>query len=77
MTGVLPMALAAVQNGVRKGAVLLKPVTLPRSLRWLRLDHSPCPQDVVLHLCGRPPISLFAKPDGDAMITAFSFTRQG
>ena len=63
MTGVLPMALAAVQNGVKELFLPAENAAEAAVAEGLTVYPARSAQDVVLHLCGAEPITP-ATPDG-------------
>ena len=63
VTGVLPMALAAVQNGVKELFLPAENAAEAAVAEGLTVYPARSAQDVVLHLCGAEPITP-AAPDG-------------
>ena len=63
VTGVLPMALAAVQNGVKELFLPAENAAEAAVAEGLTVYPARSAQDVVLHLCGAEPITP-ATPDG-------------
>ena len=63
VTGVLPMALAAVRQGVRELFLPAENAAEAAVAEWLTVYPARSAQDVVLHLCGATPLAP-AKADG-------------
>lgn len=63
MTGVLPMALAAVQNGVKELFLPAENAAEAAVAEGLTVYPARSAQDVVLHLCGATPLTP-ATPEG-------------